>query len=170
MLKINLDKYNLNVFNEFDKVWPILTAGDKVNGFNSMTVSWGGIGILWGKKVGFVFVRKSRYTYEFTEKSDSLTLSFLPENYHNELALMGKLSGRDVDKLKETNLHLTYDPDYDGAYITEAHHVFKMKKLYQVELPVDNLPKDIIDKYYPEPIDEHTLYVCEIKQYLEKRD
>ena len=40
MLKKNLKLYNYNVFEEFDKGWPILTCGDRENGVNSMTISW----------------------------------------------------------------------------------------------------------------------------------
>ena len=44
-----------------------------------MTARWGGIGWLWNKPVAFVFIRPERYTYEFVEKNDYLTLSFLGE-------------------------------------------------------------------------------------------
>ena len=41
--------------------WLLVTAakGDKVN---TMTASWGGVGILWNKPVAFVFIRPQRYT------------------------------------------------------------------------------------------------------------
>ena len=38
-------------FNPFDKIsrqWMLITAGDKENS-NTMTASWGGVGIMWGK-------------------------------------------------------------------------------------------------------------------------
>ena len=65
MLKKNIYDYNKNVFNEIGNGWPILIAGDTKTGFNGMTVSWGGLGVLWGKKVAYVFVMQFRYTYEF---------------------------------------------------------------------------------------------------------
>ena len=169
MLKKDIYEFELNPFYEFNDRWALLTAGDKTTGFNSLTVSWGGIGILWGKKVAYVFVRKSRYTYEFLEKSDSVTLSFLKLEDKNKHSIMGRLSGRDVNKMELANLHYTYDPDYDGAYVTECEYCFKMKKLYSMDLPYEQLPKDIIDRYYPDG-DSHTMYVCEIKQFLEKRE
>ena len=51
--------------------WALLTAGT-IDDFNTMTVSWGGIGELWNKDVGFIFVRPQRYTFEFIEKNDSI--------------------------------------------------------------------------------------------------
>jgi hypothetical protein len=59
MLKKSLNDLCINPFNEFNYTWPILIAGDVNNGYNGMTVSWGGLGTLWGKPVGFVFVRKA---------------------------------------------------------------------------------------------------------------
>ena len=41
--------------------WGLLTAGSE-NGWNTMTVSWGMIGELWGKDSVAVFVRPQRYT------------------------------------------------------------------------------------------------------------
>ena len=64
MLRKNLDEYKENIFQDLGKKGAILTAGDKIHGFNSLTVSWGGLGLLWGKSVAFVFVRGSRYTYQ----------------------------------------------------------------------------------------------------------
>lgn len=167
MLKKNIEDYKKNIIKELAISNPILTAGDKNTGFNSLLVGWGGIGVLWGKKVAFVFVRKSRYTYQFLKKSESVTLSFLNDTFEKEKKVMGTVSGRDKDKMKETGLHYTYDPDYDGAYIEEADYCFKMKKLYSVDLPISSLPENLIDRYYPSE-DIHTMVVCEIKQFLVK--
>ena len=62
-------EFTTDIFSQFDKKWALLTAGDKEN-FNTMTVSWGGLGTIWGKPVATVYVRKSRYTHEFMEDND----------------------------------------------------------------------------------------------------
>ena len=41
--------------------WALLMA-EKDGKANGMTISWGGMGVMWGKNVAFVFVRDSRYT------------------------------------------------------------------------------------------------------------
>ncbi len=169
MLKKNILSFNKNVFNDIGNLWPILTCGDNKIGYNAMTVSWGGFGVLWGKNVAFVFVRQSRYTYEFIENSNSVTLSFLSDEYKNAKALFGSKSGRDVDKFKETGLHATFDVDYNGYYIAESEYVLKLKKLYSVDIPYEKLPQNIIDKYYPNG-DMHRMYVCEVSQYLENEE
>ncbi|MBQ9519935.1 MAG: flavin reductase [Acholeplasmatales bacterium] len=165
MLKKNIYDYDLNFFKEINDNFAILTAGDKTIGYNAMTVSWGGVGVLWNKMVAFLFVRHSRYTYEFIEKSDSVTLSFLSDKYKKEKALFGSKSGRDLDKFKETGLHAAYDPDYDGYYISESSYVFKGKKIHSMDIEYDKLPEDIKKKCYPN-MDIHKMYIVEIKQYL----
>ena len=165
MLKVNINEFNKNVFTEIDKKWGIITAGDKFVGFNGMTVSWGGFGIMWNKPVAFIFVRKSRYTHEFLDKSNSITIAFLSDEYKNAKALFGSKSGRDMNKYEASGLHPVFEPDFNGYYPKEADYVFKMKVLYNTDL--ENMPEDIRNKFYPTN-DIHTMYICEIKQYLVK--
>lgn len=165
MLKKHIYEYSTNPFMDFNNKWPIIVCGDKYIGYNGMTVSWGGLGVLWGKNVCFIFVRKSRHTYKFIENSDSITISFLNDNYKEAKSYFGRYSGRDVNKFEQTNLHPTFDVDYNGYYIAEADYVIKCKKIYSVDIPYEELDKSIIDRYYPNG-DMHTMYVCEVKQYL----
>ena len=65
---IPVDMLDMNPFTKIGKEWALLTAGNKQES-NTMTISWGGVGVLWGKNVVYVFVRDSRYTKE------SLTLT-----------------------------------------------------------------------------------------------
>ena len=89
--------YKTDIFGTYDKEWALLTAGSMDN-FNTMTISWGGMGTLWGKPVVTVYVKPIRYTYEFLEKNDYFTLSFFPEEYRADLLTLGTKSGRDGDK------------------------------------------------------------------------
>lgn len=76
MKRLEIKELSENFFEAIGKEWMLVTAGTK-DGFNTMTASWGGIGWLWNKPVAFIFIRPERFTYEFVEKSDFLTLSFL---------------------------------------------------------------------------------------------
>ena len=67
-----------NVFSMIGSDWMLVTAGDNEK-YNTMTASWGGMGVLWGKPAAFVFIRPQRYTYTFLEKTDRFTLSFFGE-------------------------------------------------------------------------------------------
>ena len=165
MLKKDIKEFDKNIFDEIDNKWAILVAGDRKIGINGMTISWGTFGVLWNKNVFFAFVRKSRYTHDFCEKSDSITLSFLSDKYKEAKKVFGTKSGKDIDKFKETGLHHTLDVDFNGYYIAEADYVFKGKKITSFDLKYEDLPEEIRKKYYPDK-DIHTVYICEIKQYL----
>ena len=79
----------------------LITAGDR-NGSNTMTASWGGVGIMWGKPVATAYIRPQRYTKEFVDDNEYFTLSFLPEEQRKALNICGSVSGRDVeDKWKK---------------------------------------------------------------------
>ena len=51
-----------NAFKLIGKDWALVTAGSK-DSFNTMTVSWGSVGIMWNKPVAFTFIRPQRYTF-----------------------------------------------------------------------------------------------------------
>ena len=58
---ITAEQWNSNVFQAIGKEWMLITAKNQSR-VNTMTASWGGVGILWGKPVAFVFIRQIRYT------------------------------------------------------------------------------------------------------------
>ncbi len=165
---INLD-YNKNVFNEIGQDWALITAGGK-NGFNPMTVSWGGLGVLWNKKVAILFVRPQRYTMKFLNENEKFTLSFFSGKYKDELMNAGRISGKGINKFESINLTPIYDVDADIYYAKEATHVFKLKKLYVGDIKEEDfIDKSLIDINYPNR-DYHKVIIAEIFQYLENEE
>ena len=81
-----------NVFELIGKEWGLVTAGTLDN-FNMMTVSWGALGELWGKHVAIVFIRPERYTHDFVEQQNRLTLAFLGETGRAAHKVCGRQSG-----------------------------------------------------------------------------
>ena len=81
-----------DVFTKFDKQWALVTAGTPEH-YNTMTISWGGLGTLWERPVATVYVKKNRYTFAFMEESDYFTVSFYPEEQRRALSLLGSTSG-----------------------------------------------------------------------------
>lgn len=167
MKELDIKNYKKNFFTEIDNTWGLIVAGNKEVGFNGMTVSWGGVGEIWGKFVAFIFVRKSRYTHEFLDKQNSISISFLPHELKQAHGVFGKLSGRDLDKFEKTGLHPEYDSETDTYYVKEADTAFLMKAIYNQDIPYEKLPDSVKERYYPTK-DIHTMYVCEILKYLEK--
>lgn len=75
-----------------------VSAGTK-DAANTMTVSWGGVGVLWGKNVAFIFIRDSRFTKEFIDSNDFFSVSFMGAGHRAALNYCGSHSGRNCDKM-----------------------------------------------------------------------
>ena len=48
--EVKPEELNLNPFSAIGKEWMLITAGP-ADHCNTMTASWGGIGVMWGKNV-----------------------------------------------------------------------------------------------------------------------
>lgn len=139
--------------------WMLITAG-RMDSFNTMTASWGGLGVLWNKPVCYTVIRPQRYTYGFMEQSAYFTLSFFDLDYRKALELCGTKSGRDVDKCKETGL----TPVRSGCgavYFDEARIVMECRKIYIQDIDPEGFIDPTIAENYPEK-DYHRMYVGEI--------
>ncbi len=156
-----------NMIHLIGEDWMLVSAG-KDGAFNTMTASWGGVGFLWGKPVAFVFIRPQRYTYEFVEQEDFLSLSFFDvEKYKDVLTFCGKNSGRDKDKVKETHLTPCFTEKGTPTF-QEASLVLEGKKLYADFLnPESFIDKGLIAPWYANG-DFHKMYVVEIVSAYKK--
>lgn len=165
MKEIKHENFQENAFEMIGKDWLLITA-EKDGKVNTMTASWGGVGVLWNKKVAYIFIRPQRYTKEFVDFSDRLSVCVLPNSYRKELAYLGNVSGKDEDKISNANLKVQkYE---DVPYFDEARLTLICRKLYAQDLKEECfIKKDIIDKWYPEK-DYDTMYVVEIEKILSK--
>ena len=166
MLKeINIDQLNVNPFTLIDKEWALITAGDKEQ-FNTMTASWGHMGVIWNKNVITVYVRPQRYTNDFMQQFDHFTVSFYPEKYKDALMYCGRHSGRDVNKVKETNLTPIHENDV--TYFEESKLVFVCKKIYEDRIQPENFLTDEIQNNYPKH-DYHIVYMGEVEKVYQSK-
>ena len=155
-----------NFFHRIGRDWMLITAAAPDGRWNTMTASWGTVGILWNKPVAVCFIRPQRYTYGIVEDSDTLTLSFFPKGeYREALRYCGTKSGRDGDKFTATGL--TVEKTAEGTpYPAEANLVLVCRKLYQSTLQEDGfIDKSILTDNYPNR-DLHDMYIGEIVKVL----
>ena len=160
--EINIRELKDNFVKMISNDWALLTAG-KENDFNTMTVSWGGIGELWNKDVCFVFVRPQRYTYEFMEKNDYFSLSFFGGEYKKELGVCGSKSGRDIDKIAETGFSPIDLGESVGFEQAKVNIVLK-KLAYQDMKPDGFIDETIMNNYANN--DFHRIYIGEIVKVI----
>ncbi|MCX7773582.1 MAG: flavin reductase [Clostridia bacterium] len=149
-----------NVFSLIGHDWMLVTSGTPEH-YNTMTASWGGMGVLWNKNVCFVFVRPTRYTYEFMEKNDTFSLSFFTPEWKKALNVCGTKSGRDIDKAKETGL-VAFAGQNKTTGFEQARLVIECKKLYFQDLNPENFLDKSIDAAMYALKDYHRMYVGEI--------
>ena len=164
--KITACDFNKNVFNTIGNEWMLVGAKKADGSINAMTASWGGMGVVWGKNVCTVLIRPQRYTMEFVENADYITLSFFDGKYKDVLGFFGSKSGRDTDKFEKTGL--TCEQYGNKSYaVKEASYNVIAKKLYSDEIKPDCfIDRELIDKWYKDK-DFHTFFVCEITDILE---
>ena len=144
------------------KKWMLLTSGDfNRNDYNTMTVAWGSVGVMWNKPFVQVVVRPTRYTYGFMELNETFTLCAFPEKYKDALEILGTKSGRDGNKIKEACVTPVASKKVAAPCFSEAELVIECKKIYYDDLdPANFLDKDI-DNNYPLK-DYHRIYFGEM--------
>ena len=86
--EVAIESLEFNPFTKISKEWMLVTAGDEKKS-NTMTASWGGVGIMWGKNIATAYIRPQRYTKKFMDETGMYTLSFLSEDYRKALSVCG---------------------------------------------------------------------------------
>ena len=162
MSKIDLQT---NIFSQFNDKWGLLCAGSAAD-HNAMTISWGGMGTLWGKSVVTVYVKPIRHTFTYLEKNGFFTVGFFPEQYRRALELMGTLSGRDVDKDREAGL--TVRETEFGAVYEQAELTLACRKLYCQDLDPASIPADVMRAIYSTEA-PHRMYIGEVVGILREQ-
>ena len=163
MRELDPKTLNENVFSLFDDRWTLITAGTP-DRCNTMTASWGGLGVLWNRPVATIYVRPQRFTYEFLESSDWFTLSFFGEDQRENLTYCGTVSGRDEDKLAACGFHGAAEGE--APYIREAEMVLVCRKRYWNDLDPAHMDRLGLE-HYPDR-DYHRMYIGEIVKVLAK--
>jgi flavin reductase (DIM6/NTAB) family NADH-FMN oxidoreductase RutF len=166
MKKIEIQDFNENVFKLIGDDWLLINTYNEEK-VNSMTASWGGMGVLWNKEVAYIFIRPQRYTQELLPNNEYFSLSVMGEEYRDVLNYLGSVSGRDENKLEKANLAVTKDEN-GAPIIEEARLNIIVRKLFCQQMTEDAfVDKDLVDINYPNK-DFHFVYVLEILKIIEK--
>lgn len=160
MREVDVKELDINPFTAIGDDWTLITAGD-IEKPNTMTASWGGVGVLWGAPAATVYIRQSRYTKEFVDANELFTVSFFDRSYHKELGYLGTKSGRDENKIAAVG----FTPvEVDG---TTTFAEAKLTLVCRKELKIYLGPETFIDagadaKWYADH-DYHTMYIGKIE-------
>ncbi len=138
-------------------------AADKVN---SMVIGWGSLGTIWGKAAFTVHVRHSRFTKELLDQNPEFTINIPTGDYDKKImSVCGSQSGRDIDKIKETNLTIVEGEKVSVPGFKELPLTLECKVIYRQEQDMSLIPQGIQDRFYPVEDgvqDAHITYIGEI--------
>lgn len=155
-----------NAVQLFDKDWMALAVG-KEGDMNAMTISWGGMGELWGHPVVTVYVSTSRHTHSFMERNGYFTVTAFPEKHRSALRYIGTHSGREGDKLKAAGLTPEYT-ELGNPIFKEANLAIECKVIYSAPFDPERIAKEV-GRIYDNGMGIHTMYIGEIVNVWEKR-
>ncbi len=159
---ITAQELRVRIHSLWQKGWFLLTAGDfEDKKFNSMTVSWGSMGVMWEKPFVQVVVRPTRFTYKLIEQSPDFTLCAFPEQYRKALSLLGTKSGRDSNKIKESGLTPCKSSKVISPSYIEANLVIECKKIYADTIKPEGFAEESLEGHYPLG-DYHRVYFGEV--------
>jgi Conserved protein/domain typically associated with flavoprotein oxygenases, DIM6/NTAB family len=142
------------------------------NKVNTMTISWGTLGIEWTKPIFTVFVRENRFTKQQLDKNGEFTINIPLGTFDKKiLGICGTKSGHNIDKVKELNLTLESSESISVPAIKELPLTLECKVVYQQKQDKNSITEDNNNKYYPQDVDStfhgancdyHTAYYGEI--------
>lgn len=152
------NKFIVNNVDLWSNKWLVLTSGDfEKKKFNSMTVGWGSLGVMWNKPFVLVVVRPTRYTHNFMEQYDTFTLCAFAEKYRSALELLGSKSGRHGDKIAESGLQPVASTKVAAPSFAEAELIMECRKIYWDDFKPDHFLDQRIHNNYPLK-DYHRIY------------
>ncbi|NLL29641.1 MAG: flavin reductase family protein [Clostridiales bacterium] len=139
---------------------------------NSMVISWGTLGIEWGKPILTVFVRENRFTKQQLDKNPEFTINIPYGEYDKKIiGICGTKSGHNMDKIKELNLNLESSNVVSVPGIKELPLTLECKVIYKQKQDKDAITEENQIKFYPQDVDGsfhgankdyHTAYYGEI--------
>lgn len=142
------------------------------NKVNSMTISWGTLGIEWATPIFTVFVRENRYTKQLLEKNPEFTINVPYGTFDTKiLGICGTKSGRTIDKIKELNLTLVTPSTISVPAIKELPLTLECRIIYIQKQDAHAITEKNKTIFYPQNIDSsfhgankdfHTAYYGEI--------
>lgn len=93
----------------------VITAGTDAL-YNSMAASWEFMGHYFEKPVTFCLLGAQRYTLELIKEHQTYTMSFFADQFRGDVFAFGAKSGRNSNKMKETNLTHVLTPSGNSTY------------------------------------------------------
>lgn len=150
--KIDVFEYTGQILNGVKSGVLITSKSDER--VNSMTISWGMLGIEWGKPVFITVIREGRFTRELLEQNGEFTVNIpFDDSQKKALGFCGSKSGRDVNKLKELGLTLEEPESISVPGIKELPLTLECRIVYKQKQDINAMEKETVEKFYPQNVE-----------------
>jgi flavin reductase (DIM6/NTAB) family NADH-FMN oxidoreductase RutF len=165
--RIDPKQISKNPISLFGENWFVVSCGDSLK-FNEMTISWGALGFGWDVPTVTVYIRNTRFTYQFIDKGNYFVLNSFDEKYREKVRYIGSHSGRNTDKVKETGLTPRFTP-LGNPYFEEARLVIECEKIYFDNIERGQLFQQGQKNYSADPKEAHRMFIGKIVNVWEKK-
>ena len=139
---------------------------------NTMTISWGMMGIEWAKPIFTVFIRENRFTRTLLEQNPEFTVNIPYGEFDKKiLGICGTKTGRDADKINLAGLTLETPETVSVPAIRELPLTLECRVIYKQKQNPQAITDENNQKFYPQNVDSsyhsankdyHTAYYGEI--------
>ncbi len=139
---------------------------------NSMTISWGQLGIEWNKIIFTTYVRENRHTRKMLDSGEfTINVPLERKSVAKILGYCGTKSGKNVNKISEMNLTLVDGVNVSVPAIKELPLTLECKVLYKQMQDKDEIQEQINNDCYPQDVpsdfsgankDYHVMFYGEI--------
>jgi flavin reductase (DIM6/NTAB) family NADH-FMN oxidoreductase RutF len=159
--KMAYDEYFSQVVEILGSTGLLLAAGEPSKPTNAMTIGWGNLGVVWGRKIWVVLVRPSRFTYKLIEEAGDFTVNVPSKDLAGAVAYCGSHSGRDEDKLAKLGLSVAEGQKVSSGVVNECPINYECRVMGKSDIVPGMLDGAVKDEYYGDG-DYHRVYFGEI--------
>lgn len=136
---------------------------------NTMSISWGTLGIQWGKPIFIAYVRGCRHTGPILDETGEFTVNIPLQGPADPeiIAFCGSRSGRSVDKLQALGLHTEPAQTIGVPGIRELPLTLECRVIYRQQQLPEAFCQEAVRSIYPAEStnikeDFHTAYYGQI--------
>lgn len=165
--KIDITELQDNPVTLFRDNWLVVTAANDT-AYNPMTISWGALGNVWQSPAVTIYIRDSRYTYQFINSGKYFTLCAFDEEHREKVQFIGSKSGRNIDKIKETGI-TPQRTELGNVFYQEARLVIECEKIYHSDMLPENITDSVGQSFYENSDSKHRMFIGKIINVWEKQ-
>ena len=111
-----------------------------------MTIRWESIGVWYVRPIFTVYVKPERYTYQFIDKSEIFTVSYIDKKLFGKIGAYGSNSGNDINNEEVSGTPIKF-LDEGGITFEEANEVFVCKIIVRYHPTENYVHQEVLDRY-----------------------